>query len=57
MNLAFNALAAITAITLYLILRFENARRDRKEGGRPSNMNDIDVSTYNDLAVGFRYVA
>lgn len=57
LNLTFNALAAIVAVTLYFILRYENARRDEKEGGRPSDMNDVDVSTYNDLAIGFRYVA
>jgi hypothetical protein len=57
LNLAFNALAAIVALALYLNLRCENARRDRKEGGRPSNMTDVDVHTYNDLAPGFRYVA
>jgi len=57
LNLAFNALAAIVGVTLYFILRYENARRDKNEGGRPSDMNDVDVSTYNDLAVGFRYVA
>jgi MFS family permease len=57
LNLAFNALAAIVAVALYLNLRRENARRDRKEGGRPSNMTDVDVHTYNDLAPGFRYVA
>jgi MFS family permease len=57
LNLAFNALAAIVAVVLYLILRYENARRDRKEGGRPSPTAQIDVYTYNDLAPGFRYVA
>jgi hypothetical protein len=55
--LAFNALAAIVGVTLYFMLRYENARRDKKEGGHPSDMSDVDVSTYNDLAVGFRYVA
>ena len=57
LNLTFNALAVIVAVTLYFILRYENARRDEREGGRPSDMNDVDVSTYNDLAIGFRYVA
>lgn len=57
LNLAFNALAALIAIALYFILRNENARRDRKEGGRSFEMIDVDVYTYNDLAVGFRYVA
>jgi hypothetical protein len=56
LNLAFNALAAIIAVALHLSLRYENARRDRKEGGRPSDMTNVDVSTYNDLAPGFRYV-
>ena len=57
LNLAFNALAAIVAVVLYLILRHENARRDRQEGGRPSDMAHVDVDTFNDLAPGFRYVA
>jgi MFS family permease len=57
LNLAFNALSAIVAVALYLSLRLENARRNRKEGNRPSDMTDVDVYTYNDLAVGFRYVA
>ena len=57
LNLAFNALSAIVALVLYLILRHENAQRDRKEGGRPSSMIDVDVDKYNDLAPGFRYVA
>jgi MFS family permease len=57
LNLAFNAFSAILAVTLYFILRYENARRDKKEGGRPTDMSDVDVSTYNDLAIGFRYVA
>jgi MFS family permease len=57
LNLAFNALAAIVAVTLYLSLRYENARRDREEGGRPSDMTQVDVNTYHDLAPGFRYVA
>ncbi|CAF0847494.1 unnamed protein product [Adineta steineri] len=57
LNLAFNALSAMLAIILYLILCFENARRDRKEGGRSSDLTDVDVYTYNDLAPGFRYVA
>jgi MFS family permease len=56
LNLAFNALSAIIAVALYLCLRYENARRDRKEGGRPSEKTHVDVYTYNDLAVGFRYV-
>jgi MFS family permease len=57
LNLAFNALSAIVAVALYLSLRYENARRNRKEGGRPSDMTDVDVYKYNDLAPGFRYVA
>jgi MFS family permease len=57
LNLAFNALAAIIAVALYLNLRRENSRRDKIEGGRPSDMADVDVYTYNDLAPGFRYVA
>ena len=57
LNLAFNGLAVIIAIGLYLSLRLENARRDKNEGGRPSNMSKVDVYTYNDLAPGFRYVA
>lgn len=57
LNLAFNALAAILALILYFILRHENARRDRMEGGHPVSMADVDVDKYNDLAPGFRYVA
>jgi MFS family permease len=57
LNLAFNALSAIVAVALYLSLRRENARRDRNEGGRPSDMTKVDVYKYNDLAPGFRYVA
>ena len=55
LNLAFNALAIAVAIVLFVCLRMENARRDRKEGPRPPNMADVDVHTYNDLAPGFRY--
>jgi MFS family permease len=57
LNLGFNALSAIVAVVLYLSLRYENARRDRKEGGRPFDMTGVDVYKYNDLAPGFRYVA
>ncbi|CAF3312063.1 unnamed protein product [Rotaria socialis] len=57
LNLAFNALAVIVAVALYLILCHENARRDKKKGGRPFDMILVDVDTYNDLATGFRYVA
>ena len=57
LNLAFNGLATIVALVLYVILRHENARRDRKEGGHPSDTTVVDVDTYNDLAPGFRYVA
>ncbi|CAF1445831.1 unnamed protein product [Adineta steineri] len=57
LNLAFNGLGAIVAVILYLSLRRENARRDRNEGGRPSDTQQVDVYTYNDLAPGFRYVA
>lgn len=57
LNLAFNALSAIIAVILYLILRWENARRDRNEGSRPSNTTKVDVDKFNDLAPGFRYVA
>jgi MFS family permease len=57
LNLAFNGLAAIVAVALYLSLRYENVRRDRKAANRPSDIADMDIDTYNDLATGFRYVA
>ena len=57
LNLAFTGLASITALALYGILRLENARRDKKEGGRSLPDIKVDVSTYFDLAPGFRYVA
>ena len=56
LNLAFNALAALVAIGLHVILRRENSRRDKEECRHPSDKIDMDIDKYNDLAPGFRYV-
>lgn len=43
-------------MTLYF--RWENARRDKREGGRPPKGMRVDgVATAYDKAVGYRYVA
>jgi MFS family permease len=57
LNLAFNALAALVAVNLHLILRRENARRDKDECRHPSDTTQVDIDKYSDLAPGFRYVA
>ncbi|GAA5856467.1 hypothetical protein JCM8547_008756 [Rhodosporidiobolus lusitaniae] len=55
-NIAFQCLGLVIALSMTLYYRWENARRDRKEGGRPAKGMPIpDILTDYDRAVGFRY--
>ena len=56
-NIAFQSLGFVIAIGLTLWYRYENARRDKAEGGRPPKTERIDISEHYDRSVGFRYVA
>ncbi|BGP29184.1 hypothetical protein JCM10296v2_000922 [Rhodotorula toruloides] len=57
-NLAFQAFGLVIALCMTLYFRWENARRDKREGGRPvKGMRVEGVTTAYDQAVGYRYVA
>ncbi|GAA6041223.1 hypothetical protein JCM8097_008351 [Rhodosporidiobolus ruineniae] len=55
-NIAFQCLGFAIVLAMTLYYRFENARRDRKEGGRPvKGMRIEGVQETYDKTVGFRY--
>ncbi|BGO98287.1 putative High-affinity nicotinic acid transporter (putative) [Rhodotorula toruloides] len=57
-NLAFQAFGLVIALGMTLYFRWENARRDKREGGQPvKGMRVEGVATAYDQAVGYRYVA
>jgi len=51
-NLAFNLLAICIALSLSAWFRWENRRRDKKEGGRPVKGAVLNVTEEHDLAQG-----
>lgn len=51
-NIAFNALGLIIAVIMTIYFRWENRRRDKKEGGRPIRGTYLDVGNKYDLAPG-----
>lgn len=55
LNIAFASLGFCIAVGMTLYYRHENARRDRVEGGRPANGENLNVVEEHDLARGFRY--
>ncbi|GAO48440.1 MFS general substrate transporter [Saitoella complicata NRRL Y-17804] len=57
LNIAFNGLAAVTALALMFLVKRENERRDRIEGPLPKeDEGRVDTVGMHDLARGFRYV-
>ncbi|KIM19542.1 hypothetical protein M408DRAFT_334360 [Serendipita vermifera MAFF 305830] len=54
-NLAFNLLAIIIALSLTAYFRMENRRRDQREGGRPPAGTPQNFQEKYDLSPGFRY--
>ncbi|BGO88676.1 hypothetical protein NBRC10512v2_000621 [Rhodotorula toruloides] len=57
-NLAFQAFGLVIALCMTLYFRWENARRDKREGGRPvKGMRVEGVAAAYDQAIGYRYVA
>lgn len=52
--LAICLLGLVVAVSYTLLLRWENARRDRKEGPRDPHITP-DTATFGDKAPGFRY--
>ncbi|GAB5593247.1 hypothetical protein Unana1_08147 [Umbelopsis nana] len=57
LNLAFSAVTGLLGLSLFIILKMENKRRDSIEGPPPENLCRIDTAQYFDRATGFRYVA
>lgn len=55
LNLAFQALGFVIALSMTLYYRWENKRRDHVEGGRPPAGTLLNVVEDYDLAAGFRY--
>ncbi|OWZ39201.1 high-affinity nicotinic acid transporter [Cryptococcus neoformans C23] len=55
-NLAFQGLGLILTLFMTSYYRWENRRRDMREGGKPAVGAHIDVKQGYDKAVGFRYV-
>lgn len=51
-NIAFNALGLIIAVIMTIYFRWENRRRDKREGGRPPRGTYLDVGNKYDLAPG-----
>jgi hypothetical protein len=56
LNIAFAVLGFIIALSMSAYYRWENARRDRVEAGRPTKGSVLNVVEEHDLAPGFRYV-
>ncbi|KAI5479118.1 high-affinity nicotinic acid transporter [Pseudohyphozyma bogoriensis] len=55
LNIAFSCLGFCIIVAMTCYYRFENARRDRVEGGKPVKGTPINVFEEFDLAPGFRY--
>jgi hypothetical protein len=59
LNLAFSITTALLGLSLYILLKMENARRDKVEGRKEGGDDDaegVDVIEQFDLAPGFRYI-
>ncbi|GAA5900441.1 hypothetical protein JCM6882_001247 [Rhodosporidiobolus microsporus] len=57
LNIGFSSLGLFLSLVMTLYFRFENAKRDRREGGRPPKGMRIEgIQEDYDKAVGFRYV-
>ncbi|GAB5588219.1 hypothetical protein Unana1_03119 [Umbelopsis nana] len=56
LNLAFSVLTGLLGLSLFIILKMENKRRDSIEGPPPENLSRIETAQYFDKATGFRYV-
>lgn len=55
-NLAFQCLGLVLALSMTTYYRRENRRRDAAEGGRPpKGMRIENINTLYDRAIGFRY--
>jgi hypothetical protein len=57
LNLAFSVLTSLLGLSLFLILKAENKRRDSVEGPPPEDLSRVDTAQYFDNATGFRYIA
>lgn len=55
LNISFAALGIIISLSMSAYYRWENARRDKVEGGRPPIGEVLNVVQEHDLARGFRY--
>ncbi|TYJ54827.1 hypothetical protein B9479_004498 [Cryptococcus floricola] len=55
-NIAMQSLGLVIVLCMTTYYRWENARRDKVEGGRPVKGSPVNVRDDYDLAVGFRYV-
>lgn len=55
LNISFAALGIIISLSMSAYYRWENARRDKAEGGRPPMGEVLNVIEEHDLARGFRY--
>ncbi|ORY82359.1 major facilitator superfamily domain-containing protein [Leucosporidium creatinivorum] len=56
LNIAFQSLGFCLALFHYVYFKWENARRDRVEGGKPEKGAILDTLDLYDKAPGFRYV-
>lgn len=52
LNIAFQILGLIIALSMTMYYRWENKRRDRIEGGRPAEGETLNVVEEHDLATG-----
>lgn len=55
LNLGFSCAAIVVTAAMIVYYRYENARRDKEEGGPPRPGQKVEVAKLHDLAPGFRY--